>query len=385
MMHHCEVYKLSFYRIVLCCGTALLLLLSHPPGRAQSPPDAITLTPGFGFMVPHRKELRNLVSGHSRSLAIGMEFHTRNAPQTKAWHSVNRFPSYGLEFYYADLGNPRQLGRQFALSAYLRLPAPFLSEQPKRRWSMHSIWGLGAGYSDTTWDLEANPKGIALGSALNICLTAGYGVQYRFSPRFSGALAVRMTHFSNGAVRLPNLGTNNLTSNLSLMYQLRDASSELPKEAPLPNDDEGRVHKFFGTYSIGIKENLPPGGPMHFVHTIGLGFRSRPGERHGFVLRTDLWYNLAISSLMARDVNYEMRRSDRIQQGVAAGYARYFGKAHFEVHMGAYLYTRFEGNGLFYHRFILSHEVTDRLRATLGLKTHWARADHPEFGLVGYF
>lgn len=339
-------------------------------------------------MVPHRNELRNLVTGHSRMVAAGLEMHTRNAPNTKPWHAINGYPSYGVELYLADLGNQAQLGRQAAVSAYLKLPASFMPDTPGRRLSLHSFWGIGAGYSDTRWDLIDNPKGIALGSHWNICLTAGYGAQYRFSDRFSGALAVRMTHFSNGAVRLPNLGTNNLTANVSVLYALQKPKPVTSQPTIDKRDDEfdaKRMRKFFATYTLGVKENLPPGGPMHFVHNLGLGFRSRPGERHGFILRTDLWYNLAVTALLGRDFDYTMRRSDRVQQGVAAGYVRYFGKAHFEIHMGAYLYTQFEGNGLFYHRFVLSHAVTDRIRTTLGLKTHWARADHPEFGVVGYF
>lgn len=373
-----------------CLLSAIFTLVSFSPFWADAQSlEAISLSGGFGFMVPHRQELRGLVQGHAREFGVGALFSTLGAKKEKSWHRHYGFPNYGFEFYYADLGNRAELGQQMALNAFLHLPFPFLKQSPTDRWQIYSHWGIGAGYTDVVWSLDDNLKGIALSSAFNVCLTAGFYASHHFSNRFSANAGVRMTHLSNGAVKLPNLGTNNLTGNIGLRYHLIDQRVSAPStDSPDGSDSDSfdlskqkKMH-FFATVNSGIKENLPPGGPKLFVHNAAIGLELRSSPKSGFLLRSDLWYNLAVSGLIERNEGIAPTRGDRVQGGLALGYIRHFGMARFETQMGAYLYSRYRGNGLFYHRFVISHEITEAIRVTLGLKTHWARADHPELGVV---
>lgn len=337
--------------------------------------DGVYLSPGRGFIVPHRPELRSLVTAHSTTGFAGFWVDTRQARKPKRWHGLYRYPQWGVELYYGNLGNTRELGHQLAAIAFLQVPSKRLSS---RRISTSALWGMGMGYNTRVWDLAENPQGIALGSHVNICLTAGYSVTFALSDRLGLESGLRFTHFSNGALRLPNLGTNNLSAQVGFRYSLQQRTSPLPDEpvftSELPKRAEFRV---LGT--IGMKQNLPPGGPNYLIHHLAAEYTHRQNWKHGWLVRLDGWYNTASAAL----INGETGTIDRLQSGLALGYRRHFGAASFDIHMGSYLFTRYSGNGMFYHRFQLSHRMGERLSASLGLTTHWARAHHPELGL-GY-
>lgn len=335
--------------------------------------DGVYLSPGRGFVVPHRPELRGLVSSHSTTLFAGFWNDTRHASKPKLWHGLYGYPQWGIEAYYSDLGNPRELGHQFAALAYLKVQSKRLSG---KRVTASAIWGIGAGYTTRVWDLGENPKGIALGSHFNVCLAAGYLVDLKLSERMRLETGVRFTHFSNGAIRMPNLGTNNLSAQIGLRYGFRRSpvKNEVAETPPasIPKPNEYRVHA-----TVGMKQNLPPGGPNYMVYNLAGEYARRLGHKHAVLLRADGWFNTASAALLEGETG----SLERIQAGFALGYRRHYGAASFDIQMGAYAFSRYRGNGLFYHRFQLAHRLSEHWSASLGLTTHWARAHHPEIGV----
>ena len=321
-------------------------------------------------MIPHRDELRNLITDHSRGFIAGIHWRTNGE---KEWHSRYRFPTWGFEAYYANLGNPRELGQQFALSTTIR----FERGTKLRR---YGLWGIGLGYNSVQWDLESNPKALAIGSALNCCLTAGCGLVYSATPQLSIDLNLRMTHFSNGAMRMPNLGTNNAMALLGVRYSIRrEEILDLPPHPAGQAEKTGLESAIYA--STGVKENQPPGGKKYFVHNLGFAIGQRFGAKSGLLVRADVWYNRAISVHLQGNDGEDANPTDLLQAGLALAYQRYYGRLTAEAQVGIYLHSRFKGDGLFYNRFLLRHGVTDSFDAFIGLKTHWTRADHPEIGI----
>lgn len=377
------MHKQELTIISRCVIAALVCFTQYVSAQFQAP-DEVYLSPGFGFLVPHRPELRALVTGHSQALVAGAMYETRNAKHQKTWHRRYRFPAWGVEVYHSDVGNRRQLGTQTGVSTIMRLPAPFLSHT---RFRVASLWGIGMGYSTGYWDMIDNPKAIALSSRINICLTAGYQTSYDLSRRVVLDAVIRMTHLSNGALRLPNLGTNNLTAHVGMRYAFRDDMAPVFHEDDEPRalEADHRKPKMFVSVATGAKEPVPHGGAMHFVHSLSVGVHLKPTAKTGFLMRSDFWYNMALTPLLERNAEHTPQPTDRIQQGLSLGVAKQFGKTDFQMHMGAYLYTRYKGHGLFYHRFMFTHRVNAHLSALVALQTHWARAHHPELGLMYRF
>ncbi len=339
--------------------------------------DGIYLSPGRGFVIPHRPELRGLVTAHSTTLFIGVWKETKNAVQPKRWHGLYRHPRWGFELYLSDLGNRSQLGQQAAALTYLQVPSKRLSSQ---RITTSAVWGIGMGYTTKVWDPNDNIKGIALSSHINVCLAAGYLTEVKLSKQMALQGGLRFTHFSNGALKRPNLGTNNLSAQIGIRYRFNTEQAERTNDVQFTSDLPV-LNEFRAVAGIGMKQNLPPGGPNFLVHNLAGEYTRRFGWKHGLLFRADAWYNTAAAAL----IDGETTAIDRFQLGLAIGYRRHFGAASFDVQMGTYAFTRFRGNGMIYHRFQLNHRLTDQLRTSLGLTAHWARAHHPEIGLAYRF
>ncbi len=351
---------------------AIVLLLTNTiDTNAQKGPFRLSLEGHYGFMIPHRPVLRNIVKGNSFGMAVAVEWHTSGL---KRWHHLYRSPAWGVEFSYADLGNPDVLGEQVTLLSTIRLP---LGKSERMR--HHILAGGGLGYNSIIWDMNDNLKGVTIGSRINAALSLGYFIDQSVSDQLEVYGGLRITHLSNGAVRLPNLGTNNLSATVGVRFNRRPKpeSKDVVFLAELPR--QGRL---FTSVSTGVKENLPPGGPTFFVHSVSLSYEHRRNWKTGFFIRTDLFLNNAVRPLMQREGTYTGRNSDVLQHGVGLGYAKYYGRLRFDVMMGYYTFDRFRGNGKIYHRFGFRYKATERIEAWLGLKTHFARADHPEVGII---
>lgn len=351
--------------------SAIVLLSLSTSVTAQNGPHYLTLESHYGFMVPHRTIIRDVLIDHSYGGTLAAEWKVSGK---KRWHHLYKKPVYGLEFCFADLGNPVELGQQFSLSSTIRLP---LGKSERMR--HHVLTGLGLGYSTVQWDIEENLKGITIGSALNFTLSLGYYLEQPISERVELFGGLRITHLSNGAVSLPNLGTNNVSLVIGARLNRRP---DFEPENPIFLQYLPKQRNIYAFVTTGIKENSPPGGPTFFVHTASVSYEHRRNWKTSFFVRADVFANTAIRPLLQRDGVATGKGSDILQSGIGVGYAKHFGRLRFDMMMGVYLFNRFEGNGRFYHRFNFRYTITERWLAQVGLKTHLARADHPEVGLI---
>ncbi|MFM1932054.1 MAG: hypothetical protein RL226_1357, partial [Bacteroidota bacterium] len=208
-----------------------------------------------GFMVPHREEIRGLVTKHSVGATAQLMWHSDGS---KPWHVFYNRPVWGVGMYYADLGN-KQLGQQVGLSLFMNRTA-----FTKGRLSYTWHYGIGVGYSDATWDLETNTKGITLGSHFNALLEVGGQMGLRLGESFAIHGGWRITHLSNGAVQVPNLGTNNLYLQVGCAYWWR--KPEVIENKPNIPAVRG-ISWQIGT-SIGLHQNQPPGSKVFAVQTL---------------------------------------------------------------------------------------------------------------------
>jgi len=349
--------------------TTLLVLIFFASG-SLSAQQSLFFNASGGFMIPHREEIRGLVTSHSKGFEVGAMWNTDGS---KTWHQRYDHPLWGLEGYFSDLGN-EALGKQGALSIFTRLPS-------FRRPHFSAYWhfGIGAGYSNATWDLETNNKGIVLGSHMNTTLSLGYYTEICVGEKLSLTAGIRMTHLSNGAVVMPNLGTNNAALSLGCRYSIQDEVVSSTR----PNIPAVRGMQINIGYAAGIRQNQPAGGPTHLVHTLSVAGAYRFNYSSSVLFGTDVFYNTSIRPFLIRD-NGSYNPSDLVQMGLFAGYSQHFDRMEFRIMAGYYLKNAYSGNGSLYHRFGFRYRITDHMMAQLHLKTHFAKADYPEIGIVWY-
>ena len=327
-----------------------------------------------GYIIPHREEMRHLIQGHSVGAAIQFNQKTQG---TKAWHKAYNYPELGLEISFNTTGNREQLGDQLALSYMIHLPLhPFREEEKKHFFKHYLSLGLGAGYATKKWELRDNTQSLVLGSHLNTSVMLQYGIALLQTKHIELRTGVRLHHLSNGAFQLPNLGTNNFLYFISL-HQRRD--------------DELKLNRSFIPFSPkwntwigltgGAKEISPPGQKKYPSFTLHLLQERHQTFKSSFGLGLDMMFNSAVKALRERNLGADVAWKESARLGAVLSYGIHFNDFQLRIQQGVYVLNTWSGDGSLYHRFSLRYLIKDHITVQVGLKTHFAKADHAEIGI----
>lgn len=146
----------------------------------------------------------------------------------KLWEQNYGLPSYGFGVYSASFVDNKGFGTPIALYGIFK--GPF------KRWNKISLnYEVALGF---TFNWEAfNPSesnyNISLGATESVFIDLGANVNYELSPYFDLAIGYSVTHFSNGALKSPNMGLNTFSPKISLAYRLNRFNPKALRQ-PIP-------------------------------------------------------------------------------------------------------------------------------------------------------
>ena len=341
----------------------------------------LAISPHAGFVIPHHKSMAHLIQGHS----VGCHMYAKRLVDgTKYWHEAYNIPEHGVDISYTYTGNPEQLGQQISMSYLLNLPLNgkrYVDDWLRVSSLGYHHWlglGLGMGYSTKRWDLESNHQAAVLGSQMNVAISLQYSARIvRFN---SGELraGMRLSHLSNGAFQLPNLGTNN--AGVFMSYIVGKPGANYMKVIQQPTLE--RYSLSMGLVG-GLKE-IPPPTRRKYVTTVASVLAERRfSYKSAFGLGIDAFYDASLVPLIAQRTDVELKPSQVMQLGGVLSYSLFFDRFALKIQQGVYIVDSQRVNGLLYHRVGLRYEMSRNFYAQLTLKTHFAKADYGEFGF-GY-
>ena len=133
----------------------------------------------------------------------------------KAWHHTHNLPYYGIGIHNIVFSNADEIGYPAAL--YFFFGAPF-SRRAKSSFDYEFSFGLSHNWKP--YDEVNNPFNVAIGSYRNAYIDAKIKYVRYLSKRISLDAGVRVTHFSNGAMKFPNAGINLFAPFVGLRYNV---------------------------------------------------------------------------------------------------------------------------------------------------------------------
>lgn len=326
-----------------------------------------------GYVIPHHPEMKSLITGHAKGFELCAEFTTDGS---KEWHSAYKNPSLGLDFFMTSLGNPEQLGEQYSL-----LLGPILPLNPGKKISARLQIGMGPGIATKTWDLETNYQATPIGSTLNGALLAQLELLIPISNRARLSVGARMSHLSNAAFKLPNLGTN-LTS-VFLGLHLGKIKTVTPPSLDEKPEPSFKPKMFSAGLSTGFREILPPGGRKYQTWTLSVGRDWRRTYKSAFGVYADVFYNPALTPLLEQAGEKDLTHMANVRLGISGAYTIHFQNWHLLFVVGGYLKNDFKRDGWIYNKVSLRYHFPKSWYASFGMKTHLSVADHWEWG-IGY-
>ena len=103
-------------------------------------------------------------------------------------------------------------------------------------------------------------------------------------------------------------------------------------------------------------------------------------QRSDWGIGADLFYDESIQHRLILDHQTSTTNADNFRPGIYGAYQIAAGNLGLMFNMGFYPYSKWKGDGNFYHRICFRYYIRN-LIVCMNLKTHYAKADFIEWGI----
>jgi hypothetical protein len=316
----------------------------------------------YGFLWQHSPSLADVAGGNIHSIFISMGQETYGKSY---WDQLYRYPDRGFGFNFYYLGNPETLGRASSIYYYFRIPI-----LKKTKFSFNYKLSGGLAYLEQ--------ENIAIGTHVNLFFNACLDTKISIGGKFELINAFGATHFSNGAIKMPNLGVNLFTYSIGLIYKLPNSWNEniIQELPPLTKRNILSI-----AISAGIKEKRPNGNIGYTVASTSLDYLYQLGLKHKIGSGLDIFYDKSLFELMDPDSSLSLRNKDIMRYGCHLSFEAQIYKIILGIQLGTYLYAKYDEDGKIYQRIALKYVLSKNLLLNISLKTSKGVADFVEWGV----
>jgi hypothetical protein len=338
-------------------------LLCAIVGLAQSDP-SFELSYKNGYLAAHRTALLHLPQHGVHGFELAYELEEKK-------FDPKRKIRKGVSVLYLQGGNREMIGNIYGVFPHGKMT--FFS---KGRFSLLSRFGLGLGYVEKVFDQEKNPLNMAVSSHLNVLANLNLRINYGMD-KFDFFLGSELVHFSNGALKLPNLGLNYMLINTGLNFYI--PVEEKKMKVATVDTRLGMRNEFQFLLSGGVKEVYPIGGELYSLAGASLGYRRRLNGINGIDFLADFVYNTSLRDYFPQ---FSKTNSDLIQVGLFAGHVIQFNRFSTLLGMGVQLIDKYKINSPFYHRLGLRYYLNKSVQAGFAVRSNWGKADFLEWSII---
>ena len=312
-----------------------------------------------------------------RPYACGLSV-SQQTDSCQTWASFFNYPRYGVEFLFVSPGNPENIGRVYSLISHMRfslLRKNYLLNPGFRI-------GLGVGYVTKPFDPNTNYKNIILSSHWNAAVALSLDVEARlFGSRLLLRSGVGLTHFSNGATKIPNFGMNIFTGSVTASYALSEKKLFPCKYTPDKPEPDRRIN--IDVFLLGGRKESWDlfDGEKYGVAALSAEASYRYARQLRIGVCADLLYDSSKRMEILKTDSVSIAHWKTLKPGLALSHEFLFGRLSAFLQYGVYIHLNKYDDRATYQRLALRYALTDRFRLHLGLKSHKTRADCIEFGL----
>lgn len=186
-----------------------------------------------------------------------------------AIHASYNYPKLGVGLSYHYLGNSDTLGS--AIGARPKI----VFQKKYGRLATGFKLGAGLAWFNRPFEVRSNNGNLVIGSRVTALVTAGAELKHDISSLTSIGASFEFWHYSNGHVRVPNIGANSLMAGIVVSHQLKQHEIIDPTDS-LTNKS---VWSVGGNSGIGFHEIegtvYPFDGPLYPVYFANVRINQR--------------------------------------------------------------------------------------------------------------
>lgn len=230
-----------------------------------------------GSIYQHTKKVYLEPPSYSQEVEFSITHRTYGKRQ---WERINNCPRPSINFCYTQFGD--QIGNAF--SFYPGIEWAILRKK-KINW-VFKIGG-GIGRASERWTREDTLKNY-LGSRLNNFTTIQTALNIPISKKIEIQAGGRMSHISNGAVRIPNYGINLFSGFVGVNYYPEGRKSILSEK---PTATEKRIIRIGTRTGVGWGEQNAPDGALAAIYSQTVFVATPFLRKHRLYVGTDISYS----------------------------------------------------------------------------------------------
>ncbi len=326
-----------------------------------------------GFIHRHHEENGHLIKGMPIGVELSFQKKTFGA---KAWEANYGYPTIDFKISYFDLKNEQQLGEVFGISSGMTFDVVGKADSKNK---LQFYFGVGVAYSTNPYDKETNNLNNLIGSWFSYSGNLKLSYLHQFGERLNAGIGIKLTHYSNGAIKLPNNGLNMISLNVMSSFKISSGTPAY-KAAPASQKIDQKI-KYGVLIRMGWAEADPPGAGIKPVYTLALMAQKRVSLKSLLDLGIEGFANKAVEYEIPRGHSFNGDTLDYRRVGLMFGHELVINKLTFVTQLGVYLYKPYFPNERLYARLGLNYYFTDYLYAGFSLKTHYAVAEVIEYNI----
>lgn len=324
----------------------------------------------FAVLMAHRPNLGSYPNAHFGMFEINVG---KKLNGSKIWHQLYHYPNTGFSFFYTGIGGNKYTGFAAATMAYIQFPyARF------KRSQLNFKLALGPGWVEKKFDRVNNYKNLVTGTHLNATIQLTPGYEWKISEKQNLSVGLCLTHFSNGAFRLPNLGINLAGLQFGYRYQF----NEVKKPALDSSKFEKKIN-YIISYSFGLKQVYPVLGKQYFLSNLSAIVFNKYKEKGSLGVLFDLFKDESVNNQIKFDNDSSNNNKTNLQLGIGGVYEVAIDRITIPLAAGFYVYNNYKVLPIMYLKFGLNYYITKQIHVSFNLKSHYAKADYFSYGL-GY-
>lgn len=325
-----------------------------------------------GFLYAHTDDAKNL-EAHVKGFEISVA-RINNAD--KYWNRFYKNAQVGYNFTYFDLGKPHITGKSFGLGASFQFRIAGTGKN-YLSWRL----GTGLGYLTEKFDINKNRNNMAIGSNVNGCIQMSLIYNTAINHKINLKTGLGFTHYSNGAMRVPNLGVNmpSLFVGMDVGY-----GKPVAKLADTVKSYKTTASKNELLLNYAFKEKFTA-KPKQFS-IISAGYRRNKvisAVRRWYWGADLVWDPTHPYSYFLNEDNPRVAIDNSTELGLVIGHRYDIGRFAMLTDIGFYLLNPYQIKYFSYQRIGFRYELSEQLFLNGTLKVHFGTADYFEWGL-GY-
>jgi hypothetical protein len=324
----------------------------------------------YSVFMAHRHNLKAYPNAHFGMYELNL---AKKVSGKYRWHLLYHYPIVGASLYFTNMGKNKYTGSAFATFAYIQFPYLRFKKS-----SVNFKLALGPGWVEKKFDRVANYKNVVTGTHLNAAIQLTQSYQWQIGAHQNLAFGICLTHFSNGAYKLPNLGINMAGIQLTYQYQFKEVKKALTDTITF-----SKKMKYQVAYSAGLKQVYPVLGKQYFLQNLSLIVFNQYKEKGSVGLLFDLFKDDSVINQMMYDTDSTNNGKTNVQLGIGGVYEFAIDRFTIPLAAGIYVYNNYRELPLMYLKFGLNYYITKKIHLSFNLKSHYAKADYFSYG-VGY-